>query len=119
VRFSKRFGFGNFMRNLDNMCAALLRVPEAKDSAERRLFPCVLPGVRGGSGVDGGAKAGEPVSVQGVPDPFASPVAVDEPGFAKDLEMVGDGWLGLAEWLDEVADAHFTSGGGGQHGQHA
>jgi hypothetical protein len=33
--------------------------------------------------------------------------------------MVGDGWLGLAEWLDEVADAHFTSGGGGQHGQHA
>jgi hypothetical protein len=30
------------------------------------------------------------LSVQGVPDPFAAPVAVDETGLGEDLQVVGD-----------------------------
>ena len=29
---------------------------------------------------------------------------LDEPGLAKDLEVVADGWLAEAEWFREVAD---------------
>ena len=49
---------------------------------------------RGDLGFDGAAEAGEALAVEGVPDPFAPPVAVDQTGLGEDLEVVGDGRLG-------------------------
>ena len=40
------------------------------------------------SGFDGASEVGEAFAVEGVPDPFAPPVAVHETGVSEDLEVV-------------------------------
>jgi hypothetical protein len=40
-----------------------------------------------------------------------------ESGISEDLQMVGDGALGLADGFDELAHADLTFGGGRQHGE--
>src|SRR4051794_9638088 len=44
---------------------------------------------------------------EAVMGPRAAPPDVDEPGFAEDPEMVGDGRLREPELVDEYADADF------------
>ena len=70
-----------------------------------------------GLGVEGGAELGEAGVVEGVPDPLAAPVAVDEAGLGEDPQVVRDGPLALADGGDELADADLAGGGGGEHGE--
>jgi hypothetical protein len=43
---------------------------------------------------------------------------VDESGTGQDLEVMGDGGLALAQWLDEIADTDFAPGGGREDAEH-
>jgi hypothetical protein len=67
--------------------------------------------------VEGDSQCSYPLTVDGVPHPLATPIAVYESGVSEDLQVVGDGALALADWFDELANTDFPFGGGSQHGQ--
>jgi hypothetical protein len=58
---------------------------------------------------------GKALPVKGVPHPLPATVAVYEPGFTEDPEVVRDGGLCLTDGPDEVADAHLAVGRGRQY----
>jgi hypothetical protein len=51
---------------------------------------------------------------EGIPDPFAPPVADDEAGIAEHLQVMAHRRLGFAEWFDEFAHADLASLRGGE-----
>jgi hypothetical protein len=68
---------------------------------------------------EGVSETRKTVAIQGVPNPLAPSIAVDQAGVTEDFKVVGDGSLSLADRSDEVAYADLTLGGGGEHGYEA
>ena len=80
----------------------------------------VWPGLGGlaARGQDGGEGV-ECLRDDGVVGPFAALAAGKDPGVDQDLQVVGDGRLGEAEWLGELADAGLAVVVRGDHGDEA
>jgi hypothetical protein len=69
-------------------------------------------------GGEGAAEDSEAFWDGSVVDPSASLLAVDQASLAQHFEVVADGWLGDAEWFDEVA-CRACFGGGADEAEQA